>query len=87
LYGGRWKSPKGLDGGEGEATGGRGTVKLWKEKMGPVDCGKKSIYTFITRNLRTRSRLSGKPGYSGKKPRDSAPPESSEQICREFDFG
>jgi hypothetical protein len=46
----------------------------------------KGIYTFTTRSLRARSRISGKPGVSGTNPGDSAPPESSEQIFKEFNF-
>jgi hypothetical protein len=46
----------------------------------------KGIYTLITRSLWTRSGISGKPGVSGPNPGDSAPPESSEQIFKEFDF-
>jgi hypothetical protein len=46
----------------------------------------KGIYTFTTRSLRARFGISGKPGVSGLNPGDSAPPESSEQICKEFDF-
>jgi hypothetical protein len=46
----------------------------------------KGIYTFTTRSLRARSGISGKPGVSGPNPRDSAPPESSQQIFKEFDF-
>jgi hypothetical protein len=43
------------------------------------------IYTFTTRSLRTRSGMSGKPGLSGKNPGDSAPPETSKQMFKEFD--
>jgi hypothetical protein len=46
----------------------------------------KVIYTFKTRSLRARSGISGNPGVSGPNPGDSAPPESSEQIFKEFDF-
>jgi hypothetical protein len=46
----------------------------------------KGIYTFTTRSLRARSGISGKPGVSGPNPGDSAPPESNEQIFKEFDF-
>jgi hypothetical protein len=46
----------------------------------------KGIYTFTIWSLRARSGISGKPGVSGPNPRDSAPPESSEQIFKEFDF-
>jgi hypothetical protein len=46
----------------------------------------KGFYTFTTRSLRARFGISGKPGVSGPNPRDSAPPESSEQIFKEFDF-
>jgi hypothetical protein len=46
----------------------------------------KGIYTFTTRSLRPRSVISGKPGVSGLNPGDSAPPESSEQTFKEFDF-
>jgi hypothetical protein len=46
----------------------------------------KGIYTFTTRSLRARSRISGKPGVSGPNTGDSAPLESSEQIFKEFDF-
>jgi hypothetical protein len=46
----------------------------------------KGIYTFTTRSLRARSGISGKPGVSGLNPGDSAPPESSAQIFKEFDF-
>jgi hypothetical protein len=46
----------------------------------------KGIYTFTTQSLQTRSGISGKPGVSGLNPGDSAPPESSEQIFKEFDF-
>jgi hypothetical protein len=46
----------------------------------------KVIYTFTTQSLRARSGISGKPGVSGPNPGDSAPPESNEQIFKEFDF-
>jgi hypothetical protein len=46
----------------------------------------KGIYTFTTWSFRARSGISGKPGVSGPNPGDSAPPESSEQIFKEFDF-
>jgi hypothetical protein len=46
----------------------------------------KGFYTFTTRSLRARSEISGKPGVSGPNPGDSAPPEPSEQIFKEFDF-
>jgi hypothetical protein len=46
----------------------------------------KSFYTLITRSLRARSGVSGKPGVSGLKPGYSAPPETSEQIFKEFGF-
>jgi hypothetical protein len=46
----------------------------------------KGFYTFTTRSLRARSGISGKPGVSSLNPGDSAPPESSEQIFKEFDF-
>jgi hypothetical protein len=46
----------------------------------------KGIYTFTTWSLRARSGISGKPGVSDPNPGDSAPPKSSEQIFKEFDF-
>jgi hypothetical protein len=46
----------------------------------------KNFYTFTTRSLRARSGVSGKPGFSGLNPGYSAPPESSEQIFKEFGF-
>jgi hypothetical protein len=46
----------------------------------------KGIYTFTTRSLRARSGISGKSGVSGPNLGDSAPPDSSEQIFKEFDF-
>jgi hypothetical protein len=46
----------------------------------------KGFYTFTTRSLRARSGVSGKPGVSGPNPGYSAPPESSEQIFKEFGF-
>jgi hypothetical protein len=46
----------------------------------------KAFYTFKTRSLRVRSRVSGKPGESDLNPGYSAPPEPSEQIFKEFDI-
>jgi hypothetical protein len=46
----------------------------------------KTFYTLKTRSLWARSGVSGKPGESGLNPGYSAPPESSEQIFKEFDF-
>jgi hypothetical protein len=46
----------------------------------------KGFYTFTTRSLRARSGVSGKPGVSGPNPGYSAPPETSEQIFKEFGF-
>jgi hypothetical protein len=46
----------------------------------------KGFYTFTTWSLRARSGISGKPGVFGLNPRDSASPESSEHIFKEFDF-
>jgi hypothetical protein len=48
---------------------------------------KMGIYTLKVWILRARSGVSGKPGISGKISRVSAPPESSDKICKEFDFG
>jgi hypothetical protein len=65
----------------------RGCGQTVKEgEWGPL-IAVKGIYTFTTQTLRARSGDFGKPGLSGKNPGDSAPPESSEQICKEFDFG
>jgi hypothetical protein len=44
----------------------------------------KGFYTLITRSLRARSGESGKPGVSGPNFGYSAPPETSEQIFKEF---
>jgi hypothetical protein len=46
----------------------------------------KGFYTFITRSLRARSGVSGKPGVSGPNSGYSAPPETSEQTSKEFGF-
>jgi hypothetical protein len=46
----------------------------------------KGFYTLITRSLRARSGVFGKPGVSGLKPGYSAPLEIGEQIIKEFGF-
>jgi hypothetical protein len=48
---------------------------------------KMGIYTLKVRILRARSGVSGKPGISGKISGVFTPPESSDKICKEFDFG
>jgi hypothetical protein len=63
-----------------------GTVKRWSGGEIEVFTAVKALYTFKTRSLRVRSRVSGKPGESGLNPGYSAPPEPSEQILKEFDF-
>jgi hypothetical protein len=63
-----------------------GTVKRWSGAETEVFTAVKTFYTFKTRSLRARSGFSGKPGESGPNPGYSAPPESSEQIFKEFDF-
>jgi hypothetical protein len=55
-------------------------------KWGPLTAVK-GIYTLTTRTLWARFGVFGKPGLSEKNPGVSTPPESSEKICKEFDFG
>jgi hypothetical protein len=46
----------------------------------------KGIYTLKTWNVQTKSKIFGKPEVSGAKFGVSAPPETSEQICKEVDL-
>jgi hypothetical protein len=78
-----WKSPKGMRGSDGREGD---TVKEQSGDETRVLTTVKVFYTFKTRSLRARSGVSGKPGVSGPNPGYSAPPETSEQFFKEFDF-
>jgi hypothetical protein len=54
--------------------------------MKPVDCGKRVFIPLYPRISGPGPDYLGNPDIPGKT-EDSAPPESSEQICKEFDFG
>jgi hypothetical protein len=79
------KIAQGLGWGGREATGRVGARSNCKKDEWDLLTAVEGIYTFTTWNLWTRSGISGKPGLSGKNPGDSTPPESSEQIFKEFD--
>jgi hypothetical protein len=49
--------------------------------------GLTAVKGVFVRILRARSEVPGKPGISRRIFGVFAPPESSEKICKEFDFG
>jgi hypothetical protein len=73
----------GREGGDGE---GEAQSNCEKREWGRLTAVKRYLYLYNPESP-DQVRTIRKPGLSGEKTGDSAPPESSEQICKEFDFG
>jgi hypothetical protein len=72
------------EGGDRRDEGRRSKGESSETELAAVKMG---IYTLKVWILGARSGVSGKPGISGKISRVFALPESSDKICKEFDFG
>jgi hypothetical protein len=73
---------QGLGWGGGEATGREGVRSNCKKDEWDFLTAVEGIYTFTTRSLRARSRISGKPELSGKTPEIPLPLNPSSRFSR-----
>jgi hypothetical protein len=71
-----------MEGGDGR---GGARLKLCRSERCLFHRGQRFLYLYNP-GLRARAGVSEKPGVSGPNPGYSAPPESSEQIFKEFGF-
>jgi hypothetical protein len=76
------KIAQGLGWGGREATGRVGARSNCKKDEWDLLTAVEGIYTFITRSLRIRSGISGKPGHFGKNPETPLPLRPASRFSR-----